>query len=92
MTELQEFPQDWQRALVIVAHPDDPEYGQGAAVAEWIAQGRDVHYLLATHGEAGIAGLAPELSGPLRAVEQQWPKIKFHALREHAGLVFQSKM
>ena len=71
MTDLQEFPQDWQRALVIVAHPDDPEYGQGAAVAEWIAQGRDVHYLLATHGEAGIAGLAPELSGPLRAVEQR---------------------
>ena len=31
-------------------------------------------------------------SATLRAVEQQWPKIKFHALREHAGLVFQSKM
>jgi len=25
-------------------------------------------------------------------VEQQWPRIKFHALREHAGLVFQAKM
>ena len=31
-------------------------------------------------------------SATLRAVEQQWPKIRFHALREHAGLVFQSKM
>jgi hypothetical protein len=31
-------------------------------------------------------------SATLRAVEQQWPKIKFHALREHAGLVFQAKM
>ena len=31
-------------------------------------------------------------SATLRAVEQQWPKIKFHALREHARLVFQSKM
>jgi len=27
-------------------------------------------------------------SATLRAVEQQWPRIKFHALREHAGLVF----
>ena len=25
MTALQQFPQDWQRALVLVAHPDDPE-------------------------------------------------------------------
>jgi peptide chain release factor 3 len=24
----------------------------------------------------------------LRAVEGNWPKIKFHAMREHAGLVF----
>ena len=31
-------------------------------------------------------------SATLRAVELQWTKIKFHSLREHAGLVFQSKM
>jgi len=24
----------------------------------------------------------------LRAVEANWPKIQFHAMREHAGLVF----
>ncbi len=28
----------------------------------------------------------------LRAVEANWPKIKFHAMREHAGLVFQKSM
>ncbi|MDO9292533.1 MAG: peptide chain release factor 3, partial [Hydrogenophaga sp.] len=28
----------------------------------------------------------------LRAVEANWPKIKFHAMREHAGLVFQKAM
>ena len=37
-------------------------------------------------------GFDPLLGARMRAVEQQWPKIKFHALREHAGLVFQSKM
>lgn len=65
------FPQDWTRALVLVAHPDDPEYGMAAAVAKWTAAGKDVRYVLATRGEAGIAGLAPELSGPIRAEEQR---------------------
>ncbi|HEY8295000.1 MAG TPA: PIG-L family deacetylase [Micrococcaceae bacterium] len=68
--ELLPFPQDWQRALVIMAHPDDPEYGAAAAVAQWTAAGKEVSYLLATRGEAGIAGLAPSEAGPLRAREQ----------------------
>lgn len=71
MNELEQFPQDWQRALVLVAHPDDPEYGMGAAVAQWTAEGKEVSYVLATRGEAGIAGLAPAESGPLRSMEQQ---------------------
>ncbi len=33
-----------------------------------------------------------EYAGELRAIEGNWPKIKFHALREHAGLVFQQRM
>lgn len=68
---LEPFPTDWQRALVLMAHPDDPEYGTSAAVAEWIAQGKDVRYVLATRGEAGIAGLPPQESGPLREGEQR---------------------
>ena len=28
----------------------------------------------------------------LRAIEENWPKIRFHALREHAGLVFQKQL
>lgn len=71
MTDLEQFPQDWQRALVLVAHPDDPEYGMGAAVAQWTAEGKEVSYVLATRGEAGIAGMPPEESGPLRSMEQQ---------------------
>ena len=31
-----------------------------------------------------------EYAPELRAIEANWPKIKFHALREHAGLVFHS--
>lgn len=33
-----------------------------------------------------------EYAAELRAIEANWPKIKFHALREHAGLVFQKQL
>ncbi len=33
-----------------------------------------------------------EFAGELRAMQANWPKIKFHALREHAGLVFQKQL
>ncbi|MFV9633903.1 PIG-L deacetylase family protein [Mycobacterium neumannii] len=64
------FPSDWRSALVLVPHPDDPEYGCAAAVAKWTSQGRRVHYALASRGEAGIAGMALEQAGPLREHEQ----------------------
>src|SRR4051812_18916265 len=64
------MPEDWQRALAIVAHPDDLEYGASSAIARWTAQGRSVTYLLASRGEAGIDSIPPEESGPLRAGEQ----------------------
>lgn len=61
---------DVDRVLVVVAHPDDPEYGTSAAVAEWTGTGVEVGYLLLTAGEAGMQR-APEEAGPLRAAEQR---------------------
>jgi Uncharacterized proteins, LmbE homologs len=60
------FPADWERALAVVAHPDDLEYGAAAAIARWTAEGAAVTYLLATRGEAGIDSLPPAECGPLR--------------------------
>ncbi|MFB9392361.1 PIG-L deacetylase family protein [Streptomyces coeruleoprunus] len=68
---LEPMPEDWQRALAVVAHPDDLEYGCSAAVAAWTDAGRDVAYVLATRGEAGIDTLAPDVCGPLREREQR---------------------
>lgn len=65
------FPTDWTRCLILVAHPDDPEYGMSAAVARWTAEGRSVVYVLASSGEAGIEGMAPEVAGPIREEEQR---------------------
>ncbi|HXV93893.1 MAG TPA: PIG-L deacetylase family protein [Pseudonocardia sp.] len=65
------MPEDWERALAVVAHPDDLEYGGAGAVARWTAEGRTVSYLLATRGEAGIDSLPPAECGPLREAEQR---------------------
>ncbi len=65
------FPEDWDRALAVVAHPDDMEYGAASAVARWTTQGKHVAYLLVTRGEAGIATTPPDEVVKLRAVEQR---------------------
>lgn len=70
MEPLEALPEDWDRALAVVAHPDDMEYGAGAAVAHWTAQGKQIAYCMVTSGEAGIDGLHPDECGPAREAEQ----------------------
>jgi AcrR family transcriptional regulator len=67
----QPFPAEWSTALVLVPHPDDAEYGCSAAVAKWTADGKTVHYALASRGEVGIEGMPPDEAGPLREGEQR---------------------
>lgn len=62
---------DFRRVLVVVAHPDDAEYGLSCAVSMWTDAGVEVGYLLLTHGEAGIRHLDPDEVAPLRAEEQR---------------------
>lgn len=61
---------NWQRVLVVVAHPDDAEYGLSAAVNTWTRAGVQVDYLLLTHGEAGMQRV-PEEAAVVRAQEQR---------------------
>ncbi|HEY2175653.1 MAG TPA: PIG-L deacetylase family protein [Mycobacteriales bacterium] len=68
---MEPMPEDWRRALAVVAHPDDLEYGAAGAVAAWTAAGRDVAYLLVTRGEAGIDGMAPDEARLVREGEQR---------------------
>lgn len=60
----------WRRVLVVVAHPDDAEYGLSAAVNHWTSNGVEVSYLLLTKGEAGMQR-PPEEAGRVRAEEQR---------------------
>jgi LmbE family N-acetylglucosaminyl deacetylase len=43
-----------KKILVILAHPDDPEFFCGATIAEWTRQGHDVSYCLLTKGDKGV--------------------------------------
>ena len=70
-TGLQLLSEDWERALAVVAHPDDLEYGASSAIARWTSQGKRVSYLLITRGEAGIDSMCPEQAGPRRETEQR---------------------
>ena len=68
---LEPVPDDWDRALAIVAHPDDMEYGAAAAVAHWTARGKQVSYLLVTRGEAGIDDIDPVECARIREAEER---------------------
>ena len=57
------MPDDWKRALAVVAHPDDLEYGAASAIARWTASGRSVAYVMVTDGEAGIDASPPAEAG-----------------------------
>jgi len=67
---LEPLPEDWERMLCVVAHPDDLEFGGAAAVARWTAQGKRVVYCMVTSGEAGIDGLEPARAREVREAEQ----------------------
>jgi LmbE family N-acetylglucosaminyl deacetylase len=64
-------PEDWQRGLAIVAHPDDLEYGAASAIARWTRQGKRITYCLVSSGEAGIDSMAPDQSALVRQEEER---------------------
>jgi LmbE family N-acetylglucosaminyl deacetylase len=60
-------------ALVVLAHPDDPEFYCGGTVARWVKSGREVHYCLLTRGDKGSDDdtTPPEELAKIREGEQQ---------------------
>jgi LmbE family N-acetylglucosaminyl deacetylase len=59
--------------LVIIAHPDDAEFGAAGSVVRWIAEGRSVAYVACTSGEKGTTdrSMSPEALRHIREREQQ---------------------
>ena len=46
---------DTKRALVVAAHPDDPDFGAGGTAALWSREGWEFYYLVCTNGAKGSA-------------------------------------
>lgn len=69
-------PDAWevpQKILVILAHPDDPEFFCGATLARWAAAGHEIHYCLLTCGDKGSndRSIKPEALCGMRVEEQR---------------------
>jgi len=60
-----------ERALCVLAHPDDVDFGSAGTVATWTAAGTQVSYCIVTDGDAGGFDETPRDQMPvLRRAEQ----------------------
>lgn len=62
-----------KRVMVIMAHPDDPEFFTGGTIALWAREGAEVFYLILTNGNKGSDDpkITPEQLAELRQKEQR---------------------
>jgi LmbE family N-acetylglucosaminyl deacetylase len=62
-----------QRVMVVVAHPDDAEFGNAGLIASWTDQGVEACYVLVTNGAAGSSdpNMTRERLTQIREAEQR---------------------
>lgn len=60
-----------ESVMVIVAHPDDAEFGCAGTVARWVQEGARAAYVLVTSGDVGIAkpGMTKQRAAEIREAE-----------------------
>ena len=62
-----------KKILIILAHPDDPEFFMGATLSRWGKLGHEIHYVLLTTGQKGSQDVSQTPAGltEIRKQEQQ---------------------
>jgi LmbE family N-acetylglucosaminyl deacetylase len=62
-----------KRVLVVMAHPDDCDFGAGGTIAQWTSQGIKVSYCIITNGDQGgeESGILVEEMAKVRQQEQR---------------------
>jgi LmbE family N-acetylglucosaminyl deacetylase len=62
-----------KRVLVVMAHPDDCDFGAGGTIAQWTAKGIEVSYCIITNGDQGgeESGIPLEEMARVRQKEQR---------------------
>jgi len=73
-------------AMVIMAHPDDAEFGCAGTVATWAREGWEVYYVVITDASGGGPDEATDLSPAARSVTTTTRKAEQRAAGEVLGL------
>ena len=58
-----------RRVLLVMAHPDDPEFSCGGTLAKWAREGQEIRYLLLTCGDKG--GDRPDVTPEMLCADRQ---------------------
>jgi LmbE family N-acetylglucosaminyl deacetylase len=80
---VQELP---RRALVIVAHPDDAEFGCSATAARWVHDGWEVWFCIVTDASGGGDDLATDVGAEARKAISDTRKAEQRKAAEVLGL------
>ncbi|MBI4338166.1 MAG: PIG-L family deacetylase [Chloroflexi bacterium] len=61
-----------ERVLVVVAHPDDLDFGSAGTIAKWTRSGCQIAYVICTNGDKGTSDpeMTSERLAAIREVEQ----------------------
>jgi LmbE family N-acetylglucosaminyl deacetylase len=73
-------------AMVVMAHPDDAEFGSAGTVAKWAREGWDVYYVICTDGGGGGSDQALDAGIDARAEINRTRKAEQRAAGEVLGL------
>ncbi len=73
MSDIDTAPPVPKRAMVVFAHPDDPDFSIAGTAAVWSDAGAEVVYVLVTNGNSGSheEGMTKERLADLRQTEQR---------------------
>ncbi|MDH7484662.1 MAG: PIG-L family deacetylase [Anaerolineae bacterium] len=65
--------EETERVMVIMAHPDDPEFTVGGTVARWAREGKSIIYMICTDGSRGSndPAMTPQQLIAIRKAEQE---------------------
>lgn len=73
MNQMDTNPPIPKRAMIVYAHPDDPDFSVGGTAAVWSLAGAEVIYVLITSGNSGshVEGMTKERLAAIREDEQR---------------------
>ncbi len=69
--------------MVVIAHPDDPEFFCGGTIARWAREGTEITYLVCTRGDKGSSdpAMTSERLAAIRE-EEQWAAARTLGVRQ----------